>query len=65
MSSLHHLHDKHLLPEFYKNMNTSSSGVLDFVNEHTSSFLEVKEGEVNVESDIFFDVDILQFIKGE
>ena len=34
-------------------------------NEHISSFLEVVEGEVNVETDAFFDIDILPFIKGK
>ena len=38
---------------------------IGFCNENTSSFLEVKEGEVNVETDEFFDGVILSFIKGE
>ena len=34
-------------------------------NEHISSFLEVVEGEVNVETDEFFDIDIFSFVNGE
>ena len=36
-----------------------------FCHEHTSSFLESTEGEFNVETDAFFDIEILNFIKGE
>ena len=36
-----------------------------FCNEHNSSFIEVTESELNVETDDVFDGVLLPFIKGE
>ena len=37
---------------------------IGFCKEHTSSFLELLEGEVNVETDACFDGEIIPLIKG-
>ena len=38
---------------------------IGFCNEHTSSFIELTEGEANLETDELFYTEFLPIIKGE
>ena len=61
--SLHHLHNEQLFLEFKKSEYLILS-CIKCCNEYTSPFIQVTEGEVNVDNDELFDGVILKLIKG-